>query len=347
MRSLRDLTRIIGIQFPIIQAPMAGGATTPELVAAVSNAGGLGSLGAGYMTSVDIRFAIKKIRTLTHKPFAVNLFIHQAYQVNDEEMAQACEIVQQSCQELGVQISSVEPPYAPQFEEQVQVIIEEKVPVFSFTFGIPDSQWIQKLNKNKTILIGTATNVEEARQLEVAGIDSIVAQGSEAGGHRGTFIGKPEDSLIPLADLLAQLLGALSIPVVAAGGMMNAKHIVTSLSQGAAAVQMGTAFLTCVESGIHTSYKQVLLATTEDNTTLTRAFSGKLARGICNKFVERLATHQEHILDYPIQNALTRSMRKEAEKQNNTDFMSVWAGQFVYLGKETTVADLMNELIRG
>lgn len=344
MNSTLSLTKKLKIQFPIIQAPMAGGATTAELVAAVSNSGGLGSLGAAYMPADAIRKAIINIRERTDKPFAVNLFIPKEYHATSDQIQRSCHFIEQACRELKVKIEPAAPPYAQSFEEQMSVLVEEKVPVFSFIFGLPAESWLSKLRKN-SITIGTATNVAEALLLEQAGIDMIVAQGSEAGGHHGTFIGKAEDSLIGLISLLPQLIAQLKVPVIAAGGIMNGSTIKASLMLGASAVQMGTAFLTCKESGIHHKYKEALLSTTADTSVLTAAFSGRLARGLRNKFTDRLANHSEYILPFPIQNAMTRSMRNEAAKQNCTDFMSLWAGQSAYLCKETTVAELMRQLI--
>ncbi|MBA3537668.1 MAG: nitronate monooxygenase [Tatlockia sp.] len=339
-----SLIEKLGIQFPIIQAPMAGGATTPELVAAVSNSGGLGSLGAAYMSADAIRKAIIKIRELTDKPFAVNLFIPNEHHASSEQIIRSCHFIEKACPELKFKIEPKGRPYTQSFEEQITVLVEEKIPVFSFIFGLPPMSWLSKLSTN-SVTIGTATNVAEALILEQAGIDMIVAQGSEAGGHHGTFIGKTEDSLIGLKRLLPQLIAHLKIPVIAAGGIMNGRAIKASLMLGASAVQMGTVFLTCKESGIHSKYKEALLATTADDSVLTAAFSGRLARGLRNKFIDRLATHPESILPYPIQNAMTSSMRSEAAKQNCTDFMSMWAGQSAYLCKEMTVVELMRELV--
>ena len=306
---------------------------------------GLGSLGAGYMQPENIRVYIKKIRTLTHNPFAVNLFIPQAHHATDEQMLRARACIEKACTELGVKIHPVTPPYMPSCEDQMRVICEEDIPVFSFTFGIPEAHWILALQKKGIHTCGTATNVMEARLLEASGVDIVVAQGSEAGGHRGTFIGKAEDSLISIPSLIAQIINEIHIPVVASGGIMDSQGVNAMLSKGAAAVQMGTAFLTCVESGIHAGYKKALLSLTEDETSLTTAFSGKLARGIHNQFIESMANHQNDILDYPIQNAFTRSMRQEASMQNNTEFMSMWAGQCAYKCKPISVAQLINELL--
>ncbi|ARB92010.1 NAD(P)H-dependent flavin oxidoreductase [Legionella longbeachae] len=339
------LAEKIGIKYPIIQAPMAGGATTPELVAGVSNAGGLGSLGAGYMSPTDIRSAIRKIRELTANPFAVNLFIPEHNQVTPSQMHKACCDIQQSCIELNLEIKPVVQPYAPSFSEQLKVLIEEKIPVFSYAFGLLDLAWISQFKKNHTILMGTATNLEEAYELEKSGIDALVAQGCEAGGHRGTFLGKAEDSLIGLFSLLPQLVDKLKIPVIAAGGIMDGRGIIAATDLGADGVQMGTAFLTCPESGIPDSYKHTLLAQFQDNTVLTRAFSGKLARGIRNKFIERMDEKKTNILSYPIQNALTTTMRKKAKEEQHIDFMSMWSGQSAQLCRNLSASELINTLL--
>ncbi|KTD72703.1 NAD(P)H-dependent flavin oxidoreductase [Legionella tucsonensis] len=344
MRRTR-LTEKIGLKFPIIQAPMAGGATTPELVAAVSNSGGLGSLGAGYMTPAEIRHALKTIRKLTNKPFAVNLFIPEAHYASEEQIQKSCADIKQSCPELKIEIEPVTKPYAQSFEEQINIILEEKIPVFSYAFGLLDSEWISKLKKSHTILIGTATTLTEARMLEESGIDAIVAQGSEAGGHRGTFIGKAEDGLIGLFSLIPQFVDQIKIPIIAAGGIMDGRGIIAATYLGAEGIQMGTAFLSCFESGIPDAYKQVLLTQQHDNTVLARAFSGKLARGIRNQFIERMESRIINILDYPIQNTLTSMMRKKAKEQNNIEFMSMWAGQSAQLCRNTSANELIRALV--
>ena len=335
------LTQSINIDVPIIQAPMAGGATTPELIAEVSNAGGLGSLGAGYMAAENIRTAIKKIRSLTSKPFAVNLFIPNEHHSTTTQIQQACQTLQQTCTELNLDVKPVTPPYCQNFAEQIKVIIEESVPIFSFTFGSLESHWIKKLKNNNTVIIGTATSVAEAELLEQTGIDMICAQGIEAGGHRGNFL-NPEST--SLQTLVKELKTTITRPIIAAGGLMTASDIQSILALGADAAQLGTAFLSCPEAGVPECYKKVLLAQTHDNTVLTRAFSGKQARGIANKFTTRMQNHTNTILDYPIQNALTKPIRATAKKLENTDFMSLWAGQKAYLSRSLPVKKLMQEL---
>lgn len=338
------IAKWLNIKFPLFQAPMAGGATTPELVAAVANAGGLGSLGAGYMTPDEIKKAIQEIRKLTDQPFSVNLFVCENSYASAEQIEKARLAVQASCRELNFNIDHIHPPYAPLFTEQMEVLLAENVPVFTFTFGVPAYNWIENFKKQGILLIGTATTLAEAKYLQDQRVDAIVAQGSEAGGHRGTFQGKAEDALINTDKLIQLLATDIRIPIIAAGGIMNAEGIITSLSAGAAAIQMGTAFLACHESGIHPEYKKILLNSHATNTTLTRAFSGKLARGINNKFIMRMKAYENDILDYPIQNSLTAAMRKEAAKQNCPDFMAMWAGQFYNLCQGLPVAQLLHQI---
>lgn len=340
----KKLIEKFGIKYPIIQAPMAGGATTPELVATVSNAGGLGSLGAGYMSPSAIKQAIRKIRNLTSKPFAVNLFIPEPYQVSMSEIHKTCQAIQQCCSELKIEIEALTEPYSQPFNEQVRTLIEEKIPIFSYTFGNLSEEWVSQFKKNHTFLIGTATTLAEAKILKDNGVNAIVAQGSEAGGHRGTFLDRAEDALIGLFSLLPQLVEQITIPIIASGGIMDGRGIMAAIKLGASAVQMGTAFLTCTESGISSSYKQTLLAQAQDNTVLTSAFSGKMARGLRNQFINCM--NGAPILDYPVQNALTTLMRQKAKEANNINFMSLWAGQSASLCRELTAEELISALIR-
>lgn len=241
----------------LIQAPMAG-ITTPELVAAVSNAGGLGSIGAGYLSPDAIRQFIQKVRKLTQKAFAVNLFIPTKFQSVSEKIEKMNKILDKYRRELNLPLSPAIqfPTYT--FDDQFKILIEEKVPIFSFTFGIPDANCIQQCKANDILSIGTASNCKEAIALAASGIDAIVAQGSEAGGHRGTFLGREEDSLVGSIALVPQIVDAVSIPVIAAGGIMDARGILAAQNLGAKAVQIGTAFLACPESSASAKYKQAV-----------------------------------------------------------------------------------------
>lgn len=342
-----SLTRLLGVDYPIIQAGMAGGATTPELVAAVSNAGGLGTLGAGYMTPNAIRETIKEIKSLTDRPFAVNLMVVEEVDGDPLQMEKMDNLLKGWESHLGEPFSLNHSNTKPQsFEEQLNVVIEENVPVFSFTFGIPKAELLTRLKGNGTVVIGTATNVKEALALETAGVDAIVAQGSEAGGHRGTFASLDDKGMIGIIALVPQMVDQVNIPVIASGGIMDGRGIVASLVLGASGVQMGTAFLTCDESGADPHHKTAILNNKDDQTVVTRAFSGKPARGIENQFIREMKAYEAEISPYPIQNALTKPLRNAAKKHGNPEFMSLWAGQAAALSRKGSAAQLTKHLIQ-
>lgn len=330
-----------GVMHPIIQAPMAG-ITTPELVATVSNAGGLGSFAAGYLSPHEIKTAIQSIRELTQKPFSVNLFIPENPQATAKQIAKACDDINLACKELGIKIDPLSPPYIPSFAEQMDVIIEERVPVFSFTFGVLENKYIQKLKQQNAILIGTATHLAEAEYLADHDIDFIVAQGKEAGGHRGTFL-PAENTLIKLSELIPAFVAKINKPIIAAGGLMRADDVSHILELGATYVQLGTAFLCCPESGLPSFLKKIILENKKDTTVLTNVFSGKLARGLQNQFIQNM--QKALILDYPIQNALTLPMRKAAKEKQNSDYVSIWAGQGVAHCRNIRAEDFINHLV--
>ncbi|WP_226529836.1 NAD(P)H-dependent flavin oxidoreductase [Metabacillus niabensis] len=345
------MTELLKIEYPIIQAPMAGGITTSKLVAEVTNSGGLGIIGAGYMTPCQLREQITEIKELTPKPFGVNLFVPNEFTVTESEIELANQFLNPIRQQLNLhQNDNIElPDFNNDFEkfiEQIKVVIEEKIPICSFTFGIPSREVIYKLKQSKTILIGTATTVEEAVKNEKAGMDIVVAQGSEAGGHRGNFINRSQESLIGLMSLIPQVVDHVSIPVVAAGGIMDGRGLMASFYLGANGVQMGTAFLTCIESGAHQLHKEAILNTNEDQTVVTRSFSGKWARGIKNKFILQMQRHERLLPDFPVQNTLTQDIRKTSATQDNQDFMSHWCGQSPRLAKNLTVESLLKNIIK-
>lgn len=341
------LTQKLHIEYPIIQAGMAGGITTPELVAAVSNAGGMGILGAGYMTPEAIQTSVRKIRNLTDKPFGVNLFIPND-DVDSDVVSQMKEHLQ-NIGPFGEETAQVkyENNFSEQFARQLEIVLGEKVPVFSFTFGVLGKKETEQLKQQGIFVIGTATTVEEASQLEKSNVDAIVVQGFEAGGHRGTFLRPYESSLIGTMALVPQVVDKVCIPVIASGGIMDGRGIVASLALGASAVQMGTAFLSSHESGAHPKYKQVVLQSQDTDTVITNVFSGKPARGIRNAFIKSMQNYKEDIPPYPIQNALTRPMRNWAVRESNSEYMSLWAGQAASLSSETTAFDIVLQLVKG
>jgi nitronate monooxygenase len=337
-----EITKKLSIKFPIIQAGMAGGITTPELIAAVSNAGGLGMLGAGYMTPEQLESDIQKIIKLTSKPFGVNLFVPENPVVIQEEIERANQLLEPIRQRLGIKKKSHLPQINTSvFDEQIQIVLKYEVPVCSFTFGIPPRETIHQLKKNGIVTIGTATTVKEAIMNEEAGMDMVVVQGSEAGGHRGSFAESFDDSMIGTMALIPQVADHVSIPIIAAGGIMDGRGVFAALILGAEAVQMGTAFVTCIESGANELHKKAILNGTEEQTVITSAFSGKPARGLKNEFIMTMKEHEDNLPAYPIQNMLTQDIRSEAAKQKKSEWMSLWCGQNPRLSKHLHAAELI------
>jgi nitronate monooxygenase len=274
------LARLLGVRFPIVLAPMAGGPSTPRLAAAVSEAGGLGSLGGAMLSPDDLRAAIRETRALTDRPFAVNLFAPLPAP-SDERLAAWAEL-------LGAPVP--EPRPAVPFEDAVAVVVGERVPVLSFTFGIPP------LDQVDAVTMGTATTAAEAVALQEAGVDAVVAQGSEAGGHRGTFLEPVERSLIATASLVPQVVEAVALPVVASGGIMDGDGVAAALALGAQGVQLGTAFLRADEAGTSAAHRSAL----GRPTTITRVMTGRHARGVARPLIDELEASGLEPPDYPL-----------------------------------------------
>ncbi len=342
---VRRLCDILGIAHPIVQAPMAGGPSTPELVAAVSNAGGLGSLGAGYLSPEDLDGDIKKVKTLTNKPFAVNLFVPPEA-VTDTPSDELLNRLKNFSDELDVQMPALtDGTPVISFDEQLQVILDNHVPVFSFTFGVPESRHFEELHRKDIAVIGTATCVEEGVMLEKAGCTVVTAQGIEAGGHRGSFGANEDIPMIGSMSLIPQLVDRLSIPVLASGGIMDGRGMAAALALGASGVQLGTAFMGCEEACVPGVWLDALINSKDTSTVLTKAFTGKYARGIKNKFVEGMSGLEEQVPEYPAQHYLTKALRAAAKSKSNPDFMSLWAGQSSPFIKRTTAKELVENLI--
>lgn len=340
------LTEALRIPVPIIQAPMAGGGDTVELVAAVSNAGGLGSIGAAYLTPEQIVQRSAQVRAATSQIFGINLFApSETPSLSADKVQRAAARLASYYQELGIPQPTEVPSAQFSFNEQLVTCFESGASVFSFTFGMIPKQAVQQIKRRGMFLMGTATTVEEAVALEDLGVDAVVAQGCEAGGHRGTFKASFDAAIVGGLSLVPQISSKINIPVVASGGIMDGRGIAAAFALGACGVQLGTAFLTCKESGVADCYKNAILNASEDSTRLTRAFSGRLARGIENKVVREMAGHEQDILPFPAQNSLTRAMRTEAAKQNRPEYLSLWAGQGARLARRTSAAELVRSLV--
>ncbi|HYG89235.1 MAG TPA: nitronate monooxygenase [Azospirillum sp.] len=334
------LTQRLGLNHPIIQAPMAGGGDTPALVAAVSGAGGFGSVGAAYLTPAQIAETVQAVRARTDRPFGINLFAPTPAPA-PTDAGPALSRIAPYYAELGLPAPAT-PTLAPDaFDDQLAAVLESGAAVFSVTFGIPSAEAIAAVKARGILFVGTATTVDEAVALERAGADAVVAQGGEAGGHRGTFATDFAAGMVGTMALVPQVVDAVRIPVIASGGIMDGRGVAAALTLGASAVQMGTAFLTCDEAGVAETYKQTLLNAREHETRVTRAFSGRPARGIANRVMDEVDTAPEAILPFPLQNTLTRAMRVAAGKQGRAEYLSLWAGQGVRLARRQPAAELV------
>lgn len=331
-------------RLPIIQAPMAGGSNTPELVAACCNAGILGSLGVPYSEPDEIEKTIAAIRKLTDKPFNVNVFAPGWDETLRVDASPMLEFLSPFYTEAGAGEPKLPSRAMPKFEEQAELLVREKLPIVSFTMGLLPDPVTQQLKANGTFIIGTATTVNEALALERSGVDAIVAQGSEAGGHRGAFTSTHPESPVGTMALVPQIVDAVRVPVIASGGIMDGRGIVAALALGASAVQMGTAFLVCEESGVSDTYKQAMLRAKEDETVVSNVFSGRHARVLENRYIREMRSAAVQPLPFPWQNAMTGPLRKAAEKQNNTDLIAVYAGQGLRLLRAIPAAELISAL---
>jgi nitronate monooxygenase len=338
----------LGIEYPIIQGPL-GGLSTQRLTATVSNFGGLGSFGAHGLSPSAIRDVIAEIRELTANPFAINLWVSMedacARSSDQEAFSRSLAPLAGHIQALGGSLPDYK-PYAPvRFEDQARALLDAKVPVFSFICGIPPREILDECRSQRILTIGTATTPDEAIVLEHAGVDVITASGFEAGGHRGSFLLPAEESLTGTFSLVPQVADAVSVPVVAAGGIADARGMLAAFSLGAEGVQMGTAFLVSEESGASPLHRNAILSGKGRRTGLTRGFTGRLARGIYNQLLEELNAPGVEVLPYPLQRALVRSLSIPAEEAGKPEFLPLWAGQSASLSRERNAKVLLQTLV--
>ena len=338
----------LGVEYPIIQGPL-GGLSTQRLTATVSNFGGLGSFGAHGLSPSAIKDVIAEIRELTGKPFAMNLWVSMedegARASGREEFARSLTHIAGHVEALGAPLPDYKPYVPVRFEDQVRVLIDAKVPVFSFIVGVPPKEILEECRMQGIVTIGTATTAAEARVLDQAGVDIIVASGFEAGGHRGSFLLPAEDSLTGTFALTPQVVDAVSAPVVAAGGIGDARGIVAAFALGAEGVQIGTAFLASEDSGASAVHRNALLSEKAQRTSLTKGFTGRLARGIHNQLIEDLNRPGVEILPYPLQRHLVRNLAIPAERTGRADLLQLWAGQSASLSRVSDAKVLLETLV--
>ncbi|MBC8338367.1 MAG: nitronate monooxygenase [Alphaproteobacteria bacterium] len=339
------LTDLLGIRYPIIQAPMAG-STTPELAAAVTNAGGLGSLGCAFLNGEQFAEQCAAMRQTTNGAYNVNFFTHDE-PGSDETRGEAMRgALQPYYEEMGLGEVPDAKPSSPSFgREQLDAVLAASPPIVSFHFGVPDAAMMRAVKDSGAIVLSSATTVEEAKQLEAAGVDAVIAQGFEAGGHRGTFAATYEAGCVGTLALVPQIVDAVDVPVIASGGIADGRGIAAALALGAQGVQLGTAFLTCPESAAHEVYRRALVAGRDDATRITSAFSGRPARGLDNRYIRDMAGREDMFPDFPINNTLTGPLRKASAEAGREDFMSLWSGQAAALSKSLPAAELVETLV--
>jgi nitronate monooxygenase len=342
------LTAKLGIEYPIIQGPL-GGLSSQSLAAAVSNFGGLGSFGAHSLSPHAIKDVIAEIRSFTSKPFAMNLWVSmedEGARTSDENA------FNRSLAPLVADLAALGAPrptyksYSPKrFEDQARVLLEANVPAFSFIFGIPAREILGECRAKGIVTIGTATTPDEAAALQEAGVDAIAASGFEAGGHRGSFLRPAEDSLTGTLSLVPQVVDKVDVPVIAAGGIGDARGVIAAMALGAEGVQMGTAFLACEESGASRLHRETLRRRNAGHTALTKGFTGRLARAIRNHLMEDLNRSGTEILPYPLQRELVRNLSLAAEAAGRADLVPMWAGQSANLSTCTDVSAFLTSLV--
>jgi len=338
------LTERLRIRYPIVQAPVTDEAATPELVAAVANAGGLGSLVASALTPEQIRSAIAAVRARTEQPFAVNLMAAEPTPAEPAQLERAQELLAPYRAELQLP-PPLPPPPLPSLDEQLVVVMEEQVAAVSFSCGIPNTETLDALRESGIVTLAVATHLLEGILLEESGIDFVIAQGAEASGQRGSFIGNAEQGLVGTMALTPLLVNYLRIPVLTSGGVSDGRGVAAALALGAAGAQLGSAFLASTESSVPRKYKELLCSGAEIATVLTRVFSGRLGRVLKNRLVTELQAHEHELPGYPLQEFLTRDIRTAAARQDRPELMALWAGQGCNLCQSRSVADLMAEWI--
>lgn len=340
---MNRLSELLGTAHPIIQGPFGGGLSTVELAAAVSNAGGLGSFGAHVLTPSEIGDIVRSIRSRTTLPFSVNLWVPLPGEGHAVALAPHIERLAPLYAKFGVAWKGEVAP-APDFDEQLDALLTVAPPIISFVMGVPPQWAIDRAKAHGILLIGTATTVAEARAVEAAGLDAVVASGSDAGGHRGAFLRPVADSLVGTFSLTPQVVDAVNIPVIAAGGIADRRGVLAAYALGAEGVQVGTGFLATAQSGASDVHREKLASTDAETTVLTRLFSGRHARGIVNALIRDLASEEATVPPYPVQNALMQPLRKAAARLGNSDYLNLWAGQAAPLSRPGQAEDYFASL---
>jgi nitronate monooxygenase len=340
----RRLCDLLGIEHPIIQAPMAG-SDTPALAAAVANAGGLGSIGCAFLSPEAFRATYGETRAATNRALNINFFAHAAPGDDEQKAARARALLAPFYMEFNLgEVPEVAETIFPFGDAVLEAVLEARPRVVSFHLGLPQARFITALKEVGTVILCTATTPAEARDLEARGVDAIVAQGWEAGGGQGYYL-TPKGAQTGTMALVPQIVDAVGVPVIAAGGIADGRGIAAALALGAAGVQIGTAFLTAAEAGTSAPHRAALMASDGSDTRPTRAFSGRPARGVVNRYMAAMEAHEDDLPDFPLMNTVTGPLRKASAGAGSPDFIALWSGQAVGLNRETTAAELVERLV--
>jgi nitronate monooxygenase len=343
------VTGQLGIDYPIMQGPFGGNFSTPELVAAVSNCGGVGGYGAYTLTPQEIIEVNDKIKALTNKPYNINLWVSDtdasSEPIANELYEEVKKIFRPYFDEAGITLPEKPPVFRSRFDDQVEAIMTISPKLFSFVFGVPSADILEQCRKLGIKTAGAATTLDEAMVLETAGVDMIIAAGFEAGGHRPSFLAPAEQSTTGTFVLLQLIKEKVNVPVIAAGGIGNGRGVAAAITLGADAVQIGTAFLAWDESGALPIHRKMLLSGAAKYTTLSRAFTGRLGRGITTRIAQDLAGKEKQFLPFPLQATFTSQLRKAAIEQQKWDLVLFWSGQIAPLLTHTKASELMRSLI--
>lgn len=343
-------TKLLDIEYPIVQGPFGGGLSSVELTSIVANAGCLGSFGGQPFPASEIIDTCKEIRKHTNKPFNINLWVNdrdsRLATFGDDDYKKLTKLFKPYFNELGLPIPERPTNLGAKFEEQIEAIFEAKPAVFSFVYGIPNASILENCKSLGIKTVGTATTVDEAIALQNAGVDAIVATGMEAGGHRVSFLRTAEESLTGTFALIPQVADSVKIPIIAAGGIADARGIKAALALGADAVQMGTAFLATNQSNASQDHKDKLFTPDAKYTTLTKVFTGRLSRGIKNRLTEDLKEYEKLLAPYPLQSKFMGFLKAyPATANSNPDFKSYWCGQSASLLRHRDAKQLIDTLV--
>lgn len=343
---MTQLNELLGIEFPLVQAPMAG-VQGSDLAIAVSNAGGLGSLPCGMLGPDAMRRELEKITAATTCPFNVNFFCHTPPESNPAAEQHWRDVLSPYYQEFGLDPHNIPAGASrvPFSEQTADILVDYKPAVVSFHFGLPSPHLVERVKSWGSLILSSATTVEEAQWLERNGADCIIAQGLEAGGHRGMFLTDDLTTQVGVFGLLPQIAEAVDLPVIAAGGIADECGVAAAMTLGAAGVQVGTAFMLCTEATTSPVHRKILSSAAAQHTAVTNLFSGRPARGIVNRVMRELGPLSDDAPEFPNASTAIGPLRQACEQLGSGDFTPLWAGQNVTGCREVSAAEMVRRLM--